>query len=112
MFPRDARKTRRTSRSSSVRTQNSHDVNAPDSSVEHSGQVSLVVARRWLQTGQLEGGLRVVDLAIYSTTPRMVPIVQSPSSVPAPDPIVTSLLRVASPFCHATPPLHVSPPIL
>src|SRR6202165_2475506 len=63
MFPRDARKTRSTSRSSLVSTQNSHDVNAPDSSVEQSGHVSRVVARRWLQTGQLEGGLRVADLA-------------------------------------------------
>src|SRR5260370_35844414 len=107
MFPRDARKTRRTSRFSSVRTQNSDDVNAPDSSVEHSGQVSLVVARRWLQTGQLEGGLRVVYLAIYSTTTRMVPIVQSHSSVPAPDPMVTSLLRVGSTFSNEISPIVV-----
>src|SRR5258708_29152428 len=107
MFPRDARKTRRTSRSSSVRTQNSHDVNAPDSSVEHSGHVSLVVARRWLKTGQLDGGLRVVDLAIYSTTTRMVPIVQSHSGVPAPDPIVTSLLRVGSTFSNEISPIVV-----
>src|SRR6202521_4226394 len=104
MFPRDARKTRRTSRSSSVRTQNSHEVNAPDSSVEHSGHVSRVVARRWLQTGQLDGGLRVVDLAIYSTAIRMVPIVQSQSRVPAPDPMVNSLLPGGSTFSHGISP--------
>src|ERR1700693_1108822 len=98
MFPREARKTRSTSRSSSVSTQNSHDVNAPDSSVEHSGHVSRVVARRWLQTGQLDGGLRVVDLAIYLTAIRMVPIVQSQSSVPSPEPSVNSLLPGGSTF--------------
>src|SRR5258706_3230028 len=107
MFPRDARKTRRTSRSSSVSTQNSHEVNAPDSSVEHSGHVSLVVARRWLQTGQLDGGLRVVDLAIYSTAIRMVPIVQSQSRVPAPDPMVNSLLPDGSTFSYEISPIVV-----
>src|SRR5216683_4775219 len=107
MFPRDARNTRRTSRSSSVSTQNSHDVNAPDSSVEQSGHVSRVVARRWLQTGQLDGGLRVVDLAIYSTAIRMVPIVQSQSRVPAPEPMVTSLLPAGSTFSNEISPMVV-----
>src|SRR5258708_27393345 len=100
MFPRDARKTRRTSRSSSVSTQNSHDVKPPDSSVEQSGHASRVVARRWLQTGQLEGGLRVVVFAIYSTAIRIVPIVQSQSSVPPPDPLVTSLFPPCPPFSN------------
>src|SRR5260370_31290675 len=59
MFPSEARKTRSTSRSSSVRTQNSHEVNAPESSVSHEGHVSLVTASRELQTGQLFGGRRV-----------------------------------------------------
>src|SRR5260370_42566781 len=59
MFPREARKTRSTSRSSSVRTQNSHEVNAPEGSVSHEGHVSLVTASRELQTGQLLGGRRV-----------------------------------------------------
>src|SRR5438132_6794000 len=59
MFPREARKTRSTSRSSSVRTQNSHEANEPDSSVSHEGHVSLVTASRELQTGQLLGGRRV-----------------------------------------------------
>src|SRR5438309_1728230 len=34
MFPRDARNTRSTSRSSSVSTQNSHDAKAPETSVQ------------------------------------------------------------------------------
>jgi hypothetical protein len=59
MFPREARKTRSTSRSSSVRTQNSHDANAPDSSVSHDGHVSLVTASFELHTGQFAGGLRI-----------------------------------------------------
>src|SRR5437588_12794561 len=59
MFPREARKTRSTSRSSSVRTQNSHEANEPDSSVSHEGHVSLVTASRELQTGHLLGGRRV-----------------------------------------------------
>src|SRR6266566_7355145 len=59
MFPREARKTRSTSRSSSVRTQNSHAANPPESSVSQAGQLSRVTARRWLQTGQLVGGRRV-----------------------------------------------------
>src|SRR5437879_13118745 len=63
MFPREARKTRSTSRSSSVRTQNSHAAKPPDSSVSQAGQVSLVTASRWLQTGQLVGGRRVGTLA-------------------------------------------------
>src|ERR1700686_656965 len=104
MFPRDARKTRSTSRSSSVNTQNSHDVNAPDSSVEQSGQVSRGVARRWLQTGQLNGGLRVVERAIYSTAIRIVPIVQSQSRVPAPDPMVTSFPPDCSTFSKVISP--------
>src|SRR3984893_5832325 len=107
MFPRDARTTRRTSRSSLDSTQNSHDVKAPDGSVEHSGHVSRVVARRWLQTGQLDGGLRVVDLAIYSTAIRMVPIVQSQSRVPAPDPMVGSLSPRASRFSNEISPIVV-----
>src|SRR5712691_3387522 len=63
MFPREARKTRSTSRSSSVRTQNSHAANPPDSSVSQAGQLSRVTASRWLQTGQFVGGRRVGVLA-------------------------------------------------
>src|SRR5258708_17898090 len=59
MFPRDDKKTRSTSRSSFVSTQNSQVEKPPDSSVSQAGQVRRVSASRSLQTGQLSGGLRV-----------------------------------------------------
>src|SRR4029077_16447232 len=107
MFPRDERKTRSTSRSSFVSTQNSHEVKEPESSVEQDGQVSLVVARRALQTGQFAGGLRAAVRAIYWTSILTLPIVQSQSSVPAPEPIVTPLFLTSSTPANVTSPMTV-----
>src|SRR5581483_12389294 len=58
MLPREARNTRSRARSSSVRAQNSHCSNSPDSSVPHDRHDSRVRARVSPQTGQSRGAWR------------------------------------------------------
>jgi hypothetical protein len=52
-----------------VRTQNSHETNAPDSSVSQEGHVNRVTASRVLQTGQLAGGRRATVRLISRPPP-------------------------------------------
>src|SRR5258706_7561911 len=98
MFPREARKTRKTSRSSLDSTQNSHVEKPPESSVSQAGQLSLVSARRSLQTGQVRGGRRVLSLGL-----------RTPATLPFPS-RTRSFERRAPPPPPTPPPARPPPP--